>query len=271
MVDPLKSIGIIILAAGKGKRMNSSVELPKVLVPLFGKPLLGHLLDQVRLSVVKTTPVVVIAPDLYIIRERIGPICEYAIQESQLGTGNAVLSAKQKLLKYDHVLVLYGDHPLLRARTIDALVVHHLNSGAEVTLATLRLPHFDDWFAAFDGYGRIKRDSRSRIASIVERRDADEKEREITEVNPGYYIFKASWLWSALPKLSRNNAQGEYYLTDLIAMALENGGRFVNDVLLENPEEALGVNTPEQLSLAEKIMKEKLDENAQMYVGQLPI
>ena len=248
MVDPLKNIGIVILAAGKGKRMSASVELPKVLIPLQGQPLLSHLLAHLRGSVVQTTPIVVIAPDLYIIRERIGPICEYAIQESQLGTGHAVLAAKSKLLKYDHVLVLYGDHPLVTERTIDTLTVQHLAQGADLTMATLRLPHFEDWYSFFDCYGRVVRNGKGGIARIVEKKDARPPEAGLTEVNPGYYLFRASWLWSALPKLSRDNAQGEYYLTDLVSLALKES-RLINDIALNDPQEALGINTPEQLAI----------------------
>lgn len=270
MVDPLKNIGIVILAAGKGKRMAASTELPKVLIPLHGQPLLSHLLSRLKGSVVQTTPVVVIAPDLYVIRERIGPVCEYAIQESQLGTGHAVLAAKSKLLKYDHVLILYGDHPLVTARTIDTLTVHHLAHGADITMATLRLPHFEDWYSFFDCYGRIIRNGKGAIARIVEKRDTSAQQAGLTEVNPGYYLFRASWLWSALPRLNRDNAQGEYYLTDLVAAALKEN-RLVNDVPLEDPQEALGVNTPEQLAIVERIMQEKLDEHARFHTARLPI
>ena len=270
MVDPLKNIGVVILAAGRGTRMNASADHPKVLVPLLGRPLLVYLLENIKKSVVKTTPVIVIAPDLYIIRDHFGPVYEYAIQETQLGTGHALLSAKEKLLRYDHILVLYGDHPFVTAQTIDALVVHHLDSGADLTLATLRLPHFEDWYAMFDHYGRIKRDQRGDISAIIEKKDATSEELQLTEVNPGYYIFKASWLWNALPKLSRENASGEYYITDLIALALKEN-RQVRDVLFDDPEVALGVNTPEQLALAEKIMKKKLDDGARMYTGRLPL
>lgn len=270
MVNPLKNIGIVVLAAGKGKRMNSTPELPKVLVPLMGRPLLLHLLENIKGSAVQTRPVIVIAPDLYVIRERIGGICEYAIQESQLGTGHAVLASKEKLLKYDNVLILYGDHPLVTARTIDALVVHHLHSNADLTLATLRLPHFEDWFSFFECFGRIKRDERGNVVSIVERKDATKEEQAITEVNPGYYLFKSSWLWSTLPKLKRNNAQGEYYLTDLVGTALAEH-RLIEEVLIESPEEAIGVNTPEQLQVAERVLAQRLDEQARFHTSQLPL
>lgn len=270
MVDSLKNIGIVVLAAGRGKRMKASPDEPKVLTPLLGRPLLSHLLTNIKSSVVQTTPVVVIAPDLYIIRERIGPICEYAIQESQLGTGHAVLSAKQKLLKYDHILVLYGDHPLVSTRTIDTLTVQHLTQGSDVTLATLRLPHFDDWFSFFEGYGRIERDKTGALAGIVEKKDARPEQCAITEVNPGYYLFNSRWLWSALPKLSRDNAPREYYLTDVLTIAISEH-RKITDVPLTEPEEGLGINTPEQLATVEKIMQGKLDEVARLRVGQLPL
>lgn len=270
MVDPLKNIGIAILAAGRGKRMQATADLPKVLAPLLGKPLLSYLLEGIKESVVGTKPVVVIAPDLYVVRDRIGPICEYAIQESQLGTGNAVLAAKQKLLKYDHVLILYGDHPLVSARTIDTLTVHHLQSGADITLATLRLPHFEDWFQYFECYGRILRDTKSALTGIIEKKDTTPEQRAITEVNPGYYIFRASWLWAALPRLSRDNAQREYYLTDLIGIALKEG-KLVRDIQLENPQEGLGINTPEQLTAVERILQERIDDRARWHTRVLPI
>lgn len=270
MVDPLKNIGVVVLAAGKGKRMNASTDLPKVLVPLHGKPLLAHMLEHIKRSVIQTKPVVVIAADLYVIRDRIGPVCEYAIQESQLGTGHAVLSAKSKLLKYDHVLVLYGDHPLVSSRTIDALVVNHLESGADITLSTLHLPHFNDWFSLFEGYGRIIRDTRGYIVGITEKKDATESERQITEVNPAYYLFKSSWLWQVLPKIKRNNTQGEYYLTDLLEIALREG-RVVREVPLEDAQEGIGINTHEELELAERIFTERADERARAYTGQLGI
>lgn len=270
MVNPLKNIGLVILAAGKGKRLHATSDLPKVLTPLCGQPLLAHLLERLKGSVVQTTPVVVIAPDLYVIRERIGPSCEYAIQESQLGTGHAVLSAKHKLLKYDHVLTLYGDHPLVTARTIDTLTVHHLAQGADITMATLRLPHFDDWYAAFECYGRIVRNGRGGIARIVEKRDANVQELALTEVNVGYYLFRTAWLWNALTKLDRNNVQGEYLLTDLIALAIKEN-RNVSDIALEEPEEALGINTPDQLATVERIMQQRLDDHARFHTARLPI
>ncbi|MBI4135279.1 NTP transferase domain-containing protein [Candidatus Uhrbacteria bacterium] len=266
----LSNVGIVILAAGRGKRMGVSTETPKVLLPLSGKPLLVHLLERIKKSSVTTTPVIVIAPDLYVIRSTIGAAYEYAIQESQLGTGNAVLSAREKLRQYDHILVLYGDHPLLRPHTIDELVAQHLHSNAELTFASVKVPNFDGWYSVFSEFGRLVRDQYGRVVQDVEVKDADESIRAITELNPAYYLFQAHWLWAQLPKVSRQNAQNEYYLTDLFAVALKEGIR-VTEVELKDPTEAIGVNTPEQLAVAETKIKEQLEEEAGQHTAKLPL
>lgn len=263
-------MGVVILAAGKGRRMGSSTEDPKVLRPLLGKPLVQHLLDNIAESIITARPVVVIAPDLYIIRDTLGPAYEYAIQETQLGTGHAVLVAKDKLAKYTHVLVLYGDHPLVTKRTIDPLVTLHLKNQADMTLATIRVPNFEGAYAPFDHYGRIVRDNQGVIIKSVERKDTNENERAITEVNPCFYVFRTSWLWSVLPRLSRDNAQKEYLLTDVLEIGLREKVR-ITEMALSDSFEALGVNTAEDLQLAENIIKSRLDEAAKDHTGQLPI
>src|SRR3989338_5694852 len=264
MVNSLKNIGVVILAAGKGTRMGGTAKSPKVLMPVCGKPMLVHLIEGVKKSRIDTPPIIVIAPDLYVIREAIGPSCEYAIQESPLGTGHAVLSAKEKLLRYDHVLVLYGDHPLVTAKTIDPLVVAHLEKGADMTLGIVSVPNFEGRFSPFDQFGRIIRDDQGALIKSIERKYATEQERAITDVNPCFYMFKSSWLWATLPKLTRDNAQKEYYLTDVLEIALKEG-RSVVEVRIPDPEEAIGVNTPEQLSLAEQIIAKRLDQTARFH------
>lgn len=270
MDNILKSIGIVILAAGRGTRLKATAEQPKVLLPVLGKPIIKHLLDNIKTSRVSTRPVIVIAPDLYVIRDYLGSSFDYAIQESQLGTGHAVLAAKSKLSSYENILVLYGDHPLISAKTVDKLTESHLNSGVDITLATIKVPHFDDWYSVFDNYGRILRNSKGVIVGIREVKDATDKEKTILEVNPGYYVFKKQWLWPALNKLSRDNAQKEYLLTDLIGIAISEG-RKINDIPLDDPEEALGINTMEQMELVEKIMQKRLDEAARSHTMPLPI
>lgn len=270
MEHALKNVGVVILAAGKGKRMGGQQENPKVLMPVLGRPLLQHLLENLKESIVATTtPVIVIAPDLYVIRKVAGPAYEYAIQESQLGTGHAVLAAKEKLRRFEHILAVYGDHPLLTKATVDPLLRRHLTAGADLTLATVQVPEFAGRYAAFAHYGRLIRDERGNLLRIVEEKDASEAEREIPEVNPSYFVFKASFLWSALPQLKRENAQREYYLPDLVQLALKQG-RQVAVVALPDPTEALGVNTPEEMAQVEEILQERLDQAARLQAAPLP-
>lgn len=264
-------VGVVILAAGKGTRMGVTAQLPKVLMPMAGKPMIAHLIEGIKGSVITAPPVIVIAPDLYIIRDTIGPSCEYAIQESPLGTGHAILSAQSKLLKYDHVLAVCGDHPLLTHSTIDPLVVRHLEQGADITVGVVRVPNFEERFCFFEDYGRFLRDRRGHLAKIVERKDdASEENEGMKEVNPAYYVFKTAWLWPALSKITRNNAQREYLLTDVLEIALQEGKK-IAEVVIGDPEEAIGINTLEQLTLAERIIKERLDTTARFHTQPLPI
>jgi bifunctional UDP-N-acetylglucosamine pyrophosphorylase / glucosamine-1-phosphate N-acetyltransferase len=266
----VNTVGVVILAAGKGKRMGTDTQSPKVLQPVLGQPIIKHLLSNVKESAIETKPIIVIAPDLYVIRETLGPDYEYAIQESQLGTGHAVLAAKEKLSRYSHVLVLYGDHPLVTNRTIDSLIAMHLNEQADMTLATIKVPHFNSEFEIFDNYGRIVRDHQGKIVKSIELKDTTEEEQKITEVNPCFYVFKTDWLWQVLPKVSRDNAQNEYYLTDVLELGLQQGSKIAESVVVD-PFEALGINTPEQLGVVEGIMKERLDDVAKKHTGKLPI
>lgn len=249
----LNTVGVVVLAAGKGKRMGGTLPLPKVLYPLGGRPMIEYLLHSLGQSVVKAKPVIVIAPDLFVIRETLGGHYDYAVQESQLGTGHAVMSAKDKLQGYSHILVLYGDNPLLSTAFINLLVQTHLQNGQVLTSATLTVPDFEGWRSTFANFGRIIRDGAGNVTRVVEVRDATEEERAITEVNTGSYMFKASWLWSALPRLGRNNIQGEYYITDLLGMALAQEKQ-IKTVSVLDAREALGINTPEQLAFAESAL-----------------
>lgn len=257
MANALSKVGVVILAAGKGKRMQGQLPLPKVLYPLAGRPMLSYLLESVRQSQIPNKSVVVIAPDLQVIPQTFGDTCEYAVQEEQLGTGHAVLCAKEQLRQYTHLLVIYGDHPLMSSATIDQLVSNHLSGQAEMTLATVRVPHFEQEFAVFNHYGRIVRDSGDRLVKIVEYKDASAAERNLTEVNPSYYVFKTAWLWESLAQLTPNNIQKEYYLTDVLQLAT-NQGRSVTLVPLADYREAVGINTPEQCRAAEQILLRKL-------------
>src|SRR3989338_7114992 len=203
-------VKIVILAGGKGKRMQS--DLPKVLFPIKGKPMIKHLLESIEKSGIDPRPVVVVGYKKELVMDELGEKYNYAIQEEQLGTGHAVLSAKERVgSEANHVLVLYGDNPFMTAETMKKIVEEHLKSETKITMATVELPDFQDWRAFFyTNFSRIVRDENSEIVRSVEFKDASEEEKRITEVNPCYFCFEAKWLWQSLEKIENNNSQKEY-------------------------------------------------------------
>ena len=247
MGEALEKIKIVVLAAGHGKRMASG-EVPKVLVEFKGRPLIQHLLSAVKLSKVCERPVIVIGQKAEQVMATLGNDYDYVIQSEQKGTGHAVLTAKELLEnKIESVMVLYGDQPLISADTIKKLAEFHLASGAEITMGLVKIDDFLDWRQNFYDFGRVIRDSSGKIVKIIEKKDATSEELKITEVNPSYFCFKTEWLWNNLDKLQNNNAQQEYYLTDLVGLAVAEG-KNINSVLI-NTKEALGVNNQAQLDL----------------------
>jgi bifunctional UDP-N-acetylglucosamine pyrophosphorylase/glucosamine-1-phosphate N-acetyltransferase len=187
-------------------------------------------------------------------RERVmqsftGAEIEWVVQAEQRGTGHAVLMAGPALEDYDGtLLVVCGDTPLLRATTLDALLVGHAESGADVTVLSMRLPDPT-------GYGRIVRAEGDEIGAIVEHRDATPAQLEIDEVNSGIYAFRYPALEVVLANLTAHNAQGEYYLTDTVSM-LKNAGRHTAVMCAPDHQEMLGVNTVEQLAEAEHLHRQ---------------
>ena len=240
---------VIILAAGHGKRMQS--ELPKALTPLNGKPFIKHVLDAVEESGVCDNPIIVIGQKGDQVREALGDGYKYAVQAEQLGTGHAVMITEPLIPDVRSVLVLYADHPLVSASTIKNLVESNESSGATITMATSIVPDFLDWRSAFCAFGRFVRDGKGEIVKIVEMKDATEEEKEIKEVNPAYMCFDAKWMFEKLKELKNENAQSEYYLTDLIGMAFAEQKKLASTQI--DPKEALGVNTKEQLELIQTI------------------
>ena len=242
---------IIILAAGQGKRMGNAT-LPKVLTLFKGKPFINHLLESIKDSGVCDKPAIVIGQKADQIKEALGSDYIYIHQSEQLGTGHAVMVTKDKLEgQTENVMVLYGDHPLVSAETIKNIVEAHATSKAVMTMATTTVSDFNDWRQSFIGFGRIVRDQNNKLEKIVEKKDATPEELEIKEVNPSYFCFKTGWLWQNLDKLKNNNAQAEYYLTDLVGLAVEQGQQITTVEI--GLKEALGVNTSEQLELLEKL------------------
>ncbi|MFA5022635.1 MAG: NTP transferase domain-containing protein [Patescibacteria group bacterium] len=246
-------IQIVVLAAGYGKRMNNC-ELPKVLIPFNGKPIISHLLAAIKESDVCLKPVIVVGQKAYQVQEALGPDYIYIFQKEQLGTGHAVLVTKPSLKgKAENIMILYGDHPLVTATMIKKLATAHLASKKVLTMATVKVADFLDWRGNFYDFGRIIRNDSSQVCQIIEKRDASLEQKEIKEVNPGYYCFQAEWLWANLDKLKNTNSQQEYYLTDLVDLACRQGQEIAT-VEIE-PKEALGVNTADQLALAEGMCK----------------
>jgi bifunctional UDP-N-acetylglucosamine pyrophosphorylase/glucosamine-1-phosphate N-acetyltransferase len=246
-------IRVVILAAGKGKRMGST-DKPKVLQPLLERPLLSYVLEAVKASGVDDRPVVVVGFLAEQVKAVCGDICEYALQEKLQGTGDAVRVTRGLIEgSADHVLVLNGDQPLVTGAVIRKVADMHLATGATLTLGTVDVDDFKGPGATFADFGRIIRKADGSVGRIVEVKDASPAELASTEVNPSIFCFKASWLWPRLDALTTDNAQGEYYITALIAKAIADGEP-VSTVPVE-PREAIGVNTPEQLALAESILK----------------
>jgi len=241
---------IVILAAGKGTRMKC--ELPKVLVKLKGKPMIEYLVESCVKSGVDASPIIVVSPDnKEIISRALSKYnCQYAIQKEQLGTGNALASAKDLVNKsVDQIICFYGDHPFISTKTIKQVAASH--NGA-ITMMIVKVEDFDDWRKCFNCWGRIIRDENGQIKENIEFRDASAEERKITEVNPSMYCFGSQWLWKNLKKLDNKNSQREYYLTDLVKLAFEQNLK-INTFSLA-PTEAIGINSPEELAIAESLV-----------------
>ena len=230
-------LSVVILAAGQGKRMNS--DLPKVLQPLAGRPLLGHVLDTAQQLGADAT-YVVYGHGGERVRESFGdPAVRWVLQAEQHGTGHAVAQAMPQIDDAHDVLVLYGDVPLVQPETLRPLIAACTGRSIGVLSVMLDDP---------TGYGRIVRDGAGNVARIVEHKDANAKERAIREVNTGLMCIPAQRLRGWLAALKNDNAQQEYYLTDVVVMAVKAGLK-VDAVVASDAAELLGVN--DRLQLAE--------------------
>jgi bifunctional UDP-N-acetylglucosamine pyrophosphorylase/glucosamine-1-phosphate N-acetyltransferase len=249
-VKQLENRYVIILAAGKGTRMKS--KLYKVLHPVAGKPMVEHIMDQVE----KTKPnevVTIVGHGAEAIKSHLGERSQYALQAEQLGTGHAVLQAEALLAgKKGTTLVITGDTPLLTAETLTNLFDYHQGKNASATILTA---HAEDP----TGYGRIIRDHVGIVEKIVEQKDATEQEARVQEINTGTFCFDNEALFNALSKINTNNAQGEYYLTDIIEI-LKKEGKAVAAYQMADFEEAMGINDRVALALANQIMHQRLNK-----------
>ncbi len=245
------SVAAIILAAGQGTRMKSS--LPKVLHPLAGKPMILYSIDAVRsLGCDQVALVVGYGADQ--VRQVVGHHVTFVEQSEPRGTGHAVLQARETLKgKADDILVLYGDMPLLQAKTLKQLV--ELKSRSRATIAMLTVHSRDSM-----GFGRIVRTREGRVSAIVEEADATPEQRAIQELNCGVYAFDGRWLWEHLPLLKPNGTKQEYYLTDLIGMAVEEDCP-IEAIPLEDVTQVIGINTRVHLARAQAILRTRINES----------
>lgn len=233
-----------MLAAGKGTRMGS--DMPKVLVPLCGRPVITHVLDALGAAGI-TCPVVVVGYRAEAVRETLGGCVAYAFQDEQRGSGHAVICARQAADGEENLVVMCGDSPLFRVETIRLLMETHLQEQAVVTLASAVL---DDP----TGYGRIIRTVNGDVAGIAEEKVATDEQRAVNEINGGLYAFDADWLWENIGRM-RENAAGELCLTEMVDIAIMQGRRVAT--VPASPDEVAGINTPEQLLAAELILSER--------------
>lgn len=236
----------LILAAGKGTRMKS--DLPKVIHKVNGIPMISKIIEVLE-GLKPEENILILGHKKEEVLKVVGEDCDYVLQTEQLGTGHAVIQAREKLANYDgDVMVLCGDTPLLRESTLQALYEYHKNSGAVTTILT---SIYENPF----GYGRIVKEN-GLVKAIVEEKEATAEIKAIKEVNAGVYCFNSKELFKALDKINNNNEKGEYYLTDVIGIQVAEEKK-VQSFILEDNMEILGVNSKVELAQATKILKER--------------
>jgi bifunctional UDP-N-acetylglucosamine pyrophosphorylase/glucosamine-1-phosphate N-acetyltransferase len=239
----------VLLAAGQGTRMKSS--LPKVLHPLCGEPMLWHVLEALK-EVATEKPVVVVGHGAKEVTKYLGDLAQTVLQEPQLGTGHAAMQAESLLKdKTDYVIVTYADMPLLRGETFKRLVeTQRLNPGPFSLLTVI----------AEDprGFGRIVRKANGTVEAIVEEYVATPEQQQIKELNVGAYCFKADWFWGALHRIQKNPKKGEYYLTDIVEIAVKDNLP-VQAVVHDDFVETIGINTRVHLSEAEAALRQRIN------------
>jgi len=240
----------VLLAAGQGTRMKSN--LPKVLHPVAGKPLIWHALDAISRSTTEK-PIVVVGHGADEVIKYLGDSAFTVLQQPQLGTGHAVMQAESLLKgKTDLVVVCYSDMPLMRGETLQKLVETQKNNKGPISMLTV---------VADDprGFGRVIRKADGTVESIVEEYVATADQLKVKELNVGGYCFDANWLWDALHRIPKNPKKGEYYLTDTVELATKDGLP-VQATLMDDVEETIGINTRVHLSDAEVAMRRRINQ-----------
>lgn len=242
-------VNAIVLAAGRGTRMKSNY--PKVIHKLLGKPMIMHVIDNLKKANVSNV-ISVVGYKADLVEKVVNEESRFVYQEEQLGTGHAIIMAKDILESQEGItIVICGDTPLITSETIEALIDHHLRNENTATILTGIL---DDALS----YGRIVRDSNDNVEKIVEFKDASDEEKEITEFNTGTYIFDNKKLFELIDLIDNNNAQKEYYLTDIISIMHEKNYK-VDGCILKDLKETIGINDRRTLAYAQKVLQRKIN------------
>lgn len=244
----MNNLVAIILAAGKGTRMHS--KYPKVLHKVGGKPMLQHVIDAADICGADKK-VIIVGHEAEMVETMVGSQGTIALQAEQLGTGHAVMQTANALNKFNGTaLILCGDTPLLNGEELKKFCEAHKKSGAAATVLTAIM---DDPF----GYGRIIRDINGNVEGIVEQKDATEAQKSIKEINTGIYCIECPQLFEALSTLTNNNAQGEYYLTDVL-QKLRSAGQKIGGISTADSDMVMGINSRRQLAVAESVMRQRI-------------
>ena len=240
----------VILAAGQSTRMRS--KSPKVLHPLLGRPIISYALESTTLAT-GSTPVLVIGHGAEQVRQIVGDAAHYVVQEPQLGTGHAVQQAEQMLKgNADIVLVTYADMPLIKSTTFQQMITLQQDNSGSISMMTVQGEDPR-------GFGRVTRADDGSITAIVEEADATPEQLHVREFNVGVYCFQGAWLWEALKRIPLS-PKGEYYLTDLVKIAVDDGQE-IKSYSPQDPNEAIGINNRVHLSEVSAIMKAEINQN----------
>lgn len=246
----MKNRYAVILVAGQGTRMKS--KLKKELHPILGRPMIQYVLDALQPASIEKT-VSIVGHSKEEVKQTIGNVSEYVTQEEQLGTGHAVIQAKELLQnKAGTTIVVCGDTPLITAETFEKLFEYHEKSQSKATILTTKLGNPT-------GYGRVVRNEQDGVEKIVEHKDASDIERNINEINTGTYCFDNEALFDALAKVGNDNVQGEYYVTDVIEILKKQNDK-VSAYVVEDANETIGINDKVALAEASKIMQRRINE-----------
>ena len=235
------------MAAGKGLRMPD-YDLPKVLYPIGGRPMIKYLLKTFE-KIGIFSPIIVVGYKKELVMKELGKDYEYAVQDEQLGTAHAVLSAKDALASHSGLtFIAYGDMPFWSTKTLEGMIELKTQTGVVLVIASAEVgPDY--------AYGRIIRDKDKRVMEVVEEKDCTKEQLKIKETNGGLYLVDNTWLFEALQKIGTQNAKNEYYLPDLVAIAVSEE-RGVETYKVENPKEAIGVNDEKNIKAAEDALAE---------------